>query len=555
VLGWSELNITREHYNSNGYYDYLFDVQGFKFVVEAKRNHTEFTIPINNEIVAIDTLHRKNKEIFAQLRGYLLDNNTAFGICTNGKQFIIGQFINLDGKKWTDNKVLIFNGLDDVEDRFVEFYNNLSFCVISSTHQFEFLTQSESKFSDVVISKITKRDSELNRNKLSSSIGPIISEIFGELFDEDRSIDKELIKQCFVENTEIKKNKDAIEKLFGDIPPELENVSKGRNSKGLLESFENEIKTEPNGKSRPVIVIGSRGAGKSTFINFFLFNWTNEYQNKKKKFAYIDVRRSYEIEQEFSLSKLAETVFNQITKEYPELKLHKKETLEKIYAKEIKEKKEGVWSYYWKNDKGKFEEELSTFLSDQTKNYLQHIEKISHFILKIYRNKLVLILDNGDQLEDHFQSKLYKFANTLCSKSAFHIFISLREGYYYRYRNTQPFDAYVNNVYHISSPDYGKVLSKRLAYTLDKIPSKEESITSTVGNKTIKFNMQDLLDFLSSLNVSIFSSGNTEIVDFLQYTSFPNVREGLRLFSEYLISGYTNVGGIYNEDSLRFGRT
>ncbi len=68
------------------------------------------------------------------------------------------------------------------------------------------------------------KDSELIRNSLSSNLVPIIDKVFGEIYKYEILDDKELLKECFIENEEIKKNKSDIEKLFADKPPELTEV-------------------------------------------------------------------------------------------------------------------------------------------------------------------------------------------------------------------------------------------------------------------------------------------------------------------------------------------
>ena len=113
ILGWDEKNIQREGHVEHGYYDYRFSIPSLHFIVEAKKQLVTLTLPEKNYIASISTLYPENKEIIDQIRRYLVDEGIAFGIITNGQQFIIGQFVNQNGNPWKQNKCLLFNGYSD----------------------------------------------------------------------------------------------------------------------------------------------------------------------------------------------------------------------------------------------------------------------------------------------------------------------------------------------------------------------------------------------------------------------------------------------------------
>ena len=64
VLGWEEKNINREGYVKDGYFDYLFAIPGFQFLIEAKKNFVEFTLPLKHHSVTLGTLEKGNSEVY-----------------------------------------------------------------------------------------------------------------------------------------------------------------------------------------------------------------------------------------------------------------------------------------------------------------------------------------------------------------------------------------------------------------------------------------------------------------------------------------------------------
>ena len=64
-----------------------------------------------------------------------------------------------------------------------------------------------------------------------------------------------------------------MEKLFADKPPKLGEVSQVRHTKNLAGQIKNEMESHPVGlrdvePPKPMIIVGSKGAGKTTFINY-----------------------------------------------------------------------------------------------------------------------------------------------------------------------------------------------------------------------------------------------------------------------------------------------
>lgn len=160
--------------------------------------------------------------------------------------------------------------------------------------------------------------------------------------------------------------------------------------------------------------------------------------------------------------------------------------------------------------------------------------------------RLIVIIDNADQFDMETQESAFLFASSLNRRAFCGVFVSLREGYYYKWRNLPPFNAFESNVYHVTAPKYSEVLQKRISYTLKKIEFDssviERNVTGVnqVGYK-IEMETQNIKEFFLSLQNSLFDNSNELIVDFLNYSTFPNTREGLRLFKLFLISGYTDV--------------
>ena len=314
VLDWDENSIDREGYVVEGFYDYLFSIPG---------------------------------DVVDQIRRYLFEKGLQYAVITNGHQFIIGKFCNTDGSDWKHNKCLIFNGHEDISERFMSFYNILSKNSISQNSGFKiFLEEAIQREGKTILSIIPANDSELVRNSISSELTPIIDKLFGELYDIDDEVNKTLIEECFIENKEIKKNRSEIEKLFADAPPQIDKIVKARNTESIVDQIKDEFisdnlkfnLTPPN----PIIIVGSKGAGKTTFINYLFSKKFGLEANHPH--VYIDFRKYSGTKNNFE-NYIYNDILEQVYNQYENLDLCSQKSLCSIYHREIRRNNQGIWKY------------------------------------------------------------------------------------------------------------------------------------------------------------------------------------------------------------------
>lgn len=545
VLGWLESDISREGKLDSGYFDYKVSCPGFNFIIEAKRNFKQFNFPKSQNRIKIKSILEYNNDIFNQIRSYAIDVGVQFGVITNGNQFIFCKLINTDGSSWKDNKCLVFDDLEDLNNRFIEFYENLSKFSIVKNGTFKFDLITENITSKTIISTIIDRDKEIDRNNLSSKLSPLIDSFFGEIFTSYQdSTNEDFIKECFIENIETKKNRDEIEKLFQDKAPSISNVVKITNTKNIVSSLgdeilEDDVQIKNPIPPKPIIIIGSKGAGKTTFINH-LFNTRFHDFKESHMPVYIDFREFFGNEEYFDSKNLCRYIISKVNDNYENLSLLQLKVLNRIYFKDIKQNNEGIWAYLDKESLD-YQKTVSEYLQYELNNSPRHLELLNLYLIRERRKRLVIIIDNADQYSDEIQGNIFLFAQSISKSCLTGTIISLREGYYYKWKDKTPFDAYESNVYHITAPKYSEVLLKRIDYTLKHLNTIEGKSKAPTSLGYLEISNQSVIDFLSGLRESIFSDYNNDLINYLNYTTYPNIREGLRVFKQFLTSGHTDV--------------
>lgn len=542
VLGWNENNITREPYvKATGYYDYIFSTGIFHFIVEAKKNYVDFKLPKKTKTkINLLSTDKTNNEVIQQIRNYVTNKNLTYGIITNGKQFIVSSFVSFSGKPWEENECIIFNGLDDIEQRFIEFYELLSKEYIQKYGRIKIL--SEETFAKKIINNpnLPRKNDKLVRNGLSDKLIPIINSLFRELDSTNELFDQSVLSECFVFNDDLNKHYSEMSVLFEDSPPKFdERIVKVRNTKSTQETIKENLINSKSLLPDPIILIGGKGSGKTTFINYFFKVDIEEKVKKAIPYVYIDFI-GYTLQQVQDTKGVYDKIINSLYENHPELKLTNYEILQRIYKKEISRNiNEGLWSIY-KNNPEKLEEKINSFIEEKIKNPELHLKAISEYLINPSHKRLCIIFDNVDQLDfEEAQRDAFLLAESMYRNLKCLIIISLREGYFYKWRTLPPFDAFQSNVFHITAPSYRNVLKKRLQYVVEN--HKFLKVKGDVKNKQFEISNSSLENLFKSIYKTLFLEKNSEILQFLEQTSFPNIRLGLDKFNDFLISGHTKV--------------
>ncbi|NEW78079.1 MAG: hypothetical protein GZ086_01355 [Gelidibacter sp.] len=541
ILGWKEVNISREDYLTNtGFYDYLISTGLFSFVIEAKKTFVQLKLPSGNRIKLKTLLtDTSNEEVISQIRSYLIEKGLPIGVISNGHQFIISQFINFNGEEWRNNQAIIFDGFDDIEKRFIEFYELLSFESVKKKGLIEIKKETIFSKKLISLSNLKRKNEKLIRNELSDKLIRIIDVIFREINNTSELIDIDTLNECYVFNKDVEKHHSEMSLMFQDSPPKFdERVFGVRNTINTQDAIEGRLLDSTFSLPNPIILIGGKGAGKTTFINYFFKVSLKEETKKRIPSIYMDFR-SITSNQIKDPKYIYQKILNLLYETQSSLKLNDYNILKTIYKKEIKLNTErGLWSIY-RNSPDVIEEKINEFIEHRISKPEEHLKSISEYLINPCHKRLCVIFDNVDQLDFSIQKEAFLLSQSIHLNLRCIIIISLREGYFYQWKDKPPFDAFQPNIFHITAPSYREVLKKRIQYVVDIHDFKNTE--GKVENKTFKLTDESQAVFFQNLYKTLFKRKNSEILEFLEQTSYPNIRLGLEKFNSFLVSGHTKV--------------
>lgn len=553
VLCWPENNISREERTDDiervKFTDYRLKINNKNhLVVEAKKSGINILLPIKHQRrIKIGNLIKNNSNLsnaIKQCKNYCDDCAIRHGIVTNGLSWIIFRAIR-DDIPWKEGGAIVFNDLNDIHDNFIEFVNFLSFENINKNQLDIEFSMSSYKVRKMtrVLDMLHSADKPLERNRLHAHLNNIIEAYFKDITDSEYI---ELLQDCYIYSDDHSFN-DFSTRIKDEIPHFLKilnvsNVFTTRSTSGSLSDIMHESVESYYGKL--LLILGGIGAGKTTFLKRFFILTDADFLNQKAVWFYISFLgppdNFLEIDK-FIYQKILDT----IRKTYNDILKEDRKTIKKAYKKEI----EILDTTIFEPEKlvtGEIEKRLTPFIIEWQNdicNYTRHLLKLFPI-----RNKAIIIcLDNVDQLPPLHQEQVYLAAQNIFRETDSIVILALREETFYSAITQKTFTAYSNQKYHVVSPDFMKLIGKRITFAINDIKANHRLFPDTheIGEQA----KNDILDFLTIIEKSLYAK-NKSLVKFINSMCFGNMRLALEYFATFLLSGATYVDkmlGIYRE--------
>lgn len=523
VLGWKKDDIRREEGIHKGFIDYTFSLNNLPiFVLEAKKIGVSFNIPfsfrnIKYKIRGTITTDDKIEAAINQVARYTQEIGVTYAIISNGKQFIIFESFKRGGQ-WRDNYCTVFKSYEEIIDNFTFFWNILSKESVASGSLRNYISQEiiPLKFHRP-FSLIHNENSIVGKNILSHYITPISKVIFNDLTDDSKL---DVLRRCYIRQKEIANYNQIIKTSFDRLPHyhkkyEIDWFIESEDAAGKFQlSFEKcqmFLKTEkPSGSL--MILLGGIGSGKTTFIHHF-FKIIMKDRDDILWF-YINFGVSPP-----DIEEIDNFIYNNIIQQY-----------------KIK------YSYI-------FQEEFKNLILNELKPTLKDV--LILFTLLTYQEKTIsLVLDNVDQhsyTSPLYQERVFEFAEYITSELKTITILNLREESYFRATRSGVLDAYLIPKFHIASPNFEDLIRKRLLYAISTLNKDIKVIESSLGVRLEESNKNMIRLYFKIISNSVRKTRRQgqAILKFINDISGGDMRQALRLFNQFMLSGNTNIDEMF----------
>jgi GTPase SAR1 family protein len=290
-------------------------------------------------------------------------------------------------------------------------------------------------------------------------------------------------------------------------------------------------------RSKPlaILVLGSVGAGKTTFLEYTR-KVTAAYFFEKKSGAiyphwiHIDFRGF--VSGDSPKNFIYAGIFDYIKAD--DFFLEYKRAIEPAYKADIEALKRGPM-YLVAQDLEKFNQRITELITHDYQQVGPYVEKLISYAAK--KVPVFLVVDNIDQIETaELESKLFADVLAIGQLLKINIVISMRDSTYARYRSVPVFDAYDFDPIQIDTPKISSVLSKRFQLAKFLAAGVKGEFTAENGAHV---KVEDASTFIDLVQSSVLG---TEVGRTIEILATDDVRLALRMTRQFLETGYTNPG-------------
>ncbi|MBE0378214.1 P-loop NTPase fold protein [Pseudoalteromonas prydzensis] len=539
ILEWDDLDIAyEERVSEDGqttYADYIIRTADTSILIEAKRVGITFqSIPKQKKVkLSGSIMEGKTGEAIKQARNYCRKKSIPFAVVTNGNQWILFPAVRTDQVTFSSSSAIVFDSLERILGEELEYFKSLLSRdgVIDGNLAIELLGRNTDQFEERRLNKFFRGSGIRTANP----IYPLIeNEVVSAFSDSIINSDKALLEKCYVKNADRQKFDNRIqmhlqkrEPLFSSQP---KRPMRKRESSSLSDSL---ISASSNARPLAILILGTVGTGKTTFLQYTRRVASSVYFEKTKSKPYphwIDIDFRNFSKNENPISFIYNALFEYIKndsffKDY-------NRSIKHAYSQEIESLKAGPM-FLISNDESDFKKKITELIMEDYNNIEPYVDKLITYAAK--NSPIFLVIDNIDQFEDDdTQSEIFADAIAIAGRLNINLIIAMRESTYVEHRNSPTFDAFDFDPIHIEPPEIPSVLSRRFFLTGQMLSNKKGNFTALNG---ADFKVDDLSIFIDIVKSSVLG---TEIGERIDVLSNHDVRLALRMTREFLARGYTD---------------
>lgn len=544
VLGWTHNDVrVEERVSEDGattYADYVLRTASTAFVVEAKKVGVVFKTQIKDRRLKLSKANIQGdlEDAIIQARDYCRKLSIQFAVVTNGNQWIVFPANRIDQVTFHNSYALVYNSLDSILNTdYSEFHDLLSRnAVVNSSLENNLLGYTEDQVEGRRLRNFFQSPGTENRNSIYPLIENAITTAFSDTIIE---MDADLFKRCYVNSPE-KIKFDRRINMHISKSQHLFNSQPTRPMQKKDANFLRDKIQRLQGKAKPlaIVILGTVGAGKTTFLHYTRSVTAGEIFEKKSGKAYPHWIRVDFLN--FTNDKLPVDFIYEVIKDYfiddPFFSDHKL-CIEKAYGKEFEAIRKGPAFLIAKDSKA-FDQLITSRLTEDFDKIKPYADKLLGYAAT--QAPVFLVIDNIDQLDEKLQSSIFTEAVAFSLRLRLNLVIALRSSTYVEHRNSPAFNAFDFDPILIEPPKIEAVLSKRFFLAWNLLSGESGEFISENG---IKVDVSDLSLLIELIQGSVLG---TEVGGLLEVLASGDVRNALRMTREFIEHGYSNPGKAFN---------
>ena len=496
VLGWRRDGIRAEPHTESGYIDYLLSSGGRNvFVVEAKKAGHGLVgtkVPSFAFYKIGGPALRDAEDGLTQAARYCSEKSVPFAALTNGISWVGFRPLRLDGIPYREGQAAVFPDLEAVTSRFAEFYDLFSQEGVVSRLYNIYLDRKEGSalsLNDPLISIIPPSNIHLMRKSdLSCDLEQVFNEFFKTITGDS---DNDLLMQCFVETNESYDAERGLEKITRELVnyvQELRTHTGAELKKEIEASFESK-------RGQNILIVGNKGAGKSTFIERF-FKLVLDRNTRDKclilRVNLAEASGSVEGLQEW----LTDRLINCAEDELYDGQNPAYDELLGIFFDHYQQWSTGEHKHLYDTDIDAFKIKFGDFISERRQKH--PYEYLTSVLKRAIRQRTVIpciVFDNADNFPTPFQDAVFQYAYSLYRAILSVVIVPITDRTIWRLSNAGALQSYPAKMFYLPVPSTKSVLEKRVLFIKRKVEEGVDKSRQYFTSRGLSISMENMPAF------------------------------------------------------------
>lgn len=512
VLGWPEKEIFTESFSGGDFIDYKLTVKGLsRLVVEAKRDSRE----LGTEYRQNGYFYRLNGAVFKteaakegilQAIRYCGQKNAELACVTNGCEWIVFRGSRLgDGKDSLEGVAYVFNSLRGISEKFQLFYDLLAYEHVQDFKYRSFFQSAEGQPISTLkfIKQLRTQESRrlVPRDKLYTDLEKVMTSFFRRLSGDE---DPALLSECFVTTKESQIADEHLARISEDLVSRVRELTTDEGGY-LAEVVE---RVQSSRRNEFILLIGTKGAGKSTYIERFF----SQVLDKKLAASCVVVRidvgdcpgdeativswldQHLLVELERSLYPDGPPDFN---------------VIQGMFFDIYESWRIGHLQPLYNKDKEAFKIEFGKHVYEIRKNNPNdYIKRLIHDIAKS-RNKVpCLVFDNADHFTIEFQERVFQYARSIYESELSLVIVPITDRTSWQLSREGALRSFENEAFFLPTPPPSTVLKKRVEFLEKRLDEeKRQPGRGYFTSRGIALSLDNLTAFANTLQTVFLSTG------------------------------------------------
>ncbi len=550
VLNWRHEAVFTEPPTESGYIDYLLTI-GERYsamVIEAKRSGLLQPATKGDEVMHVTLSGPVVRPLVPGIRQamtYAMENGVAVAAVTDGCTWLFFKASRTHGKPPMSGKGVLFPNLTAVVANFAKFSQLLGAAAIVNRHHLAHLNEAEGlRITDAEqqFYVLDPREARMRlRDPLASDAALLFAQFFSRLSNEK---DREMLRDCFVETGESRKADIELQKIIQRVVNTITPLETGHGN-ALQAELERAITTH---RSETILLIGNKGAGKSTFIDRFFEQVLPLRLRDKCVVARVDLEDYHGDPKAivgWALQELRSALEARICASNPP----SYDELIGIFFTEYQRWSIGARRHLYETNRIEFKDQFGRHIEERRESQAgEYVRLLLAWASRGHQKLPCLIFDNTDQFPAEIQDLVYQMAHSLESAAPVFNVVPITDRTVWRLSKAGALQSYSAHSFYLPVPDAKEIISRRVEFLKSKVESEPKAAKSYFSKLGFRVEVNDLAVLADAVG-KVFVD-NDYVSGFIGRLGNFDIRRMLRIAERIFLSPELKIDDIIKS---RFG--